>query len=45
MIGELMLGKPMFPGTSTLNQIERVVTWTGPPSTLDLKSLQTNFGK
>lgn len=39
------MGKPMFPGNSTLNQIERVITWTGPPSIQDLKSLQTDFGK
>lgn len=35
----------MFPGNSTLNQIERVITWTGPPSIQDLDSLQTQFGK
>jgi len=45
MIGELIRGKPMFPGHSTLNQIERVLTWTGPPSIEDLKSLKTDFGK
>ncbi len=40
-----MSGKPMFPGNSTLNQIERVITWTGPPGIQDLKSLKTDFGK
>ena len=30
----------MFPGHSTLNQIERVLTWTGPPNIQDLKSLK-----
>lgn len=35
----------MFPGNSTLNQIERVLTWTGPPTIQDLKSLKTDFGK
>lgn len=45
MLGEVLMGKPMFPGNSTLNQIERVITWTGPPSIQDLKSLQTDFGK
>ena len=35
----------MFPGHSTLNQIERVLTWTGPPNIQDLKSLKTEFGK
>lgn len=35
----------MFPGHSTLNQIERVMQWTGPPTISDLKSLKTDFGK
>jgi hypothetical protein len=35
----------MFPGHSTLNQIERVITWTGPPTIQDLQSLKTNFGR
>jgi mitogen-activated protein kinase 15 len=45
LLGELLTGKPMFPGHSTLNQIERVLTWTGPPTIDDLKSLKTDFGK
>lgn len=45
MIGEIIRGKPMFPGHSTLNQIERVMQWTGPPTISDLKSLKTDFGK
>jgi len=35
----------MFPGNSTLNQIERVLTWSGPPTLNDIKSLKTDFGK
>ena len=45
MIGEVIRGKPMFPGHSTLNQLERVMQWTGPPTISDLKSLKTDFGK
>ena len=41
----MIRGKPMFPGHSTLNQIERVIQWTGPPTLSDLKSLKTDFGK
>ena len=41
----MIRGKPFFPGNSTLNQIERVLTWTGPPSLSDIKALKTNFGK
>jgi mitogen-activated protein kinase 15 len=32
LIGEMYLGKAMFPGTSTINQIEKVVAWTGSPT-------------
>ena len=45
MIGEIIKGRPLFPGNSTLNQIERVLTWTGPPTLNDMKSLKTDFGK
>ena len=36
MLGEMVKGKPMFPGTSTMNQLERVLLWTGPPSRKDM---------
>jgi mitogen-activated protein kinase 15 len=45
MIAQMIRGKPLFPGHSTLNQIERVIQWTGPPTIQDLKSLKTDFGK
>jgi len=45
LIGEIIKGRPLFPGNSTLNQIERVLTWTGPPTLSDIKSLKTDFGK
>jgi mitogen-activated protein kinase 15 len=32
ILGELILGKAMFPGNSTLNQIERILEVTGKPS-------------
>ena len=41
----MLRSKPLFPGNSTLNQLERVLTWTGPPSLQDILSLKTNFGK
>ena len=43
LIGEMFNGKALFPGTSTVNQIERVVAWTGPPTTQDLKQLNLNL--
>ena len=36
-----MLGKPMFPGVSTLNQIERVLKVTGMPSQEDIDSMNS----
>ena len=41
ILGEMMLGKPMFPGNSTLNQIERVLQITGRPSPEDIASIQS----
>ena len=32
IIGELVVGKAIFPGTSTLNQIERILELIGKPS-------------
>ena len=32
ILGELIIGKSIFPGVSTLNQIERVLELTGKPS-------------
>jgi mitogen-activated protein kinase 15 len=45
LAAEMIKGKPLFPGTSTINQLERVVMWTGPPSQADIEALNTNFGK
>jgi len=39
IMGELIGGKPMFPGTSTLNQVERCLEVTGRPSTDDLAAI------
>lgn len=41
IIGELMLGKPMFPGSSTMNQLERVLEITGRPSREDIASVNS----
>lgn len=32
MLAEMQKGKPLFPGTSTINQLEKVLSWTGPPT-------------
>lgn len=43
ILGELLGGKPMFPGTSTMNQLERIIAVTGKPSPEDIESIQSPF--
>jgi mitogen-activated protein kinase 15 len=43
IFGEMIGGKPVFPGTSTLNQIEKVGEVLGPPSGDDVEALQSTF--
>lgn len=32
ILGEMILGKPVFPGTSTVNQVEKIMATIVPPS-------------
>lgn len=32
ILGEMVLGKPLFPGSSTLNQIEKIMASIPPPT-------------
>jgi len=41
MIGELLGGQPMFPGESTMNQLERILEVTGKPTKQDIKSIKS----
>ena len=41
ILAELLLGKPVFPGTSTLNQLDRVMEVTGRPSPEDVESINS----
>ena len=41
IFGELLGGKPMFPGTSTLSQISKVLEVTGKPSREDVESINS----
>lgn len=41
IIGEMMLGKPIFPGSSTLNQLDRIMELTGRPTSGDIDSIQS----
>eukprot|EP01121_Diplochlamys_sp_Union-15-3_P013371 TRINITY_DN4140_c0_g1_i3.p1 TRINITY_DN4140_c0_g1~~TRINITY_DN4140_c0_g1_i3.p1 ORF type:complete len:464 (-),score=60.70 TRINITY_DN4140_c0_g1_i3:14-1405(-) len=43
ILGEILLGKPLFPGTSTINQLERIIEIIGFPSPEDIDSIETQF--
>lgn len=43
IIGELVVGKAIFPGTSTLNQIERVIELLGKPKEDDVESIESQL--
>ena len=45
LIGEMIKGKPLFAGTSTVDQLERVVAWTGMPKRSDvIEALGSDIG-
>ncbi|KAH0793849.1 CMGC family protein kinase [Histomonas meleagridis] len=41
ILAELIGGRPLFPGASTMDQLERIVSYTGPPSQSDIESIQS----
>lgn len=43
ILGELIKGKPIFPGTSTMNQLERVILLTGKPTAEDREAMKSPF--
>lgn len=43
ILAELMLGKPLFPGKSTLDQLARVLEITGYPNKEDVESMQSTL--
>lgn len=43
ILGEMLSKRPTFPGTSTLNQIERVIELTGRPSSEDMVSIKSTL--
>ncbi|GKT33286.1 Extracellular signal-regulated kinase 2, partial [Aduncisulcus paluster] len=45
LFGELLTGKPLFPGSSTLNQLTRIINMTGHPSEEDLKEIGSPFAR
>ena len=40
ILGEMILGKAIFPGTSTMNQVEMILDLLGSPSIEDVDSIQ-----
>ncbi|XP_054771972.2 extracellular signal-regulated kinase 2-like isoform X2 [Lytechinus pictus] len=44
ILGELIKGKPMFPGTSTFNQLERIMAIIDPPNKADVEAIQSDYG-
>jgi mitogen-activated protein kinase 15 len=40
VLGELILGSPVFPGLSVMNQIERIIELTQMPTSADIKVIQ-----
>ena len=45
IFGELLGGKPMFPGSSTLNQINKVLEVTGKPNKEDIESINSELSE
>ncbi|XP_018338450.1 PREDICTED: putative serine/threonine-protein kinase C05D10.2 isoform X2 [Trachymyrmex septentrionalis] len=44
ILGEMLLGKPLFPGSSTINQVERIMVTLPPPTDEDLISVSAGYG-
>eukprot|EP00003_Mantamonas_plastica_P018141 TRINITY_DN2977_c0_g1_i2.p1 TRINITY_DN2977_c0_g1~~TRINITY_DN2977_c0_g1_i2.p1 ORF type:complete len:237 (+),score=93.04 TRINITY_DN2977_c0_g1_i2:205-915(+) len=43
ILGELINGKPIFPGTSTMNQLDRILELTGKPDEEDVDAINSPF--
>jgi mitogen-activated protein kinase 15 len=43
ILGELLGGKPLFPGTSTMNQLDRIIEISGLPSEEDIEAINSPF--
>jgi len=45
ILAEMLLGKPLFPGSSTMNQLEKVVEVTGMPTPEAVAHMRSPFAK
>lgn len=43
ILGETINGRPLFPGTSTMNQIERILECTGLPTKKDIEGISSPY--
>lgn len=43
ILGEMINGRPVFPGTSTMNQIERIIEVINMPSKADIEAVASPF--
>eukprot|EP01053_Blabericola_migrator_P011437 Blabericola_migrator_1__11436@NODE_679_length_6909_cov_149_679480_g493_i0_p1_GENE_NODE_679_length_6909_cov_149_679480_g493_i0NODE_679_length_6909_cov_149_679480_g493_i0_p1_ORF_typecomplete_len460_score53_67Pkinase/PF00069_25/2e69Pkinase_Tyr/PF07714_17/3_3e39Kinaselike/PF14531_6/1_5e12Kdo/PF06293_14/9_9e09Pkinase_fungal/PF17667_1/1_1e07WaaY/PF06176_11/5_4e05RIO1/PF01163_22/0_0011FTA2/PF13095_6/0_11APH/PF01636_23/0_14_NODE_679_length_6909_cov_149_679480_g493_i027274106 len=43
ILGELINGRPIFPGSSTMNQLERIIHLTGKPTQEDIDAMKSPF--
>jgi serine/threonine protein kinase len=43
ILGEMINGRPVFPGTSTINQIERIIEVINLPSKADIDAIQSVY--
>ncbi|GBF98219.1 cell-cycle-assocaited kinase [Raphidocelis subcapitata] len=43
ILGEMLNGRPVFPGSSTMNQLDRIMEATGRPSQEDLDAVSSPF--
>jgi mitogen-activated protein kinase 15 len=44
ILGEMLLGAPIFPGTSTFNQLERILKYISQPTKQDVDSIESHYG-
>nr|XP_033788911.1 mitogen-activated protein kinase 15 isoform X2 [Geotrypetes seraphini] len=44
ILGEMLLGKPLFTGTSTINQIEKIMSVIPAPSPEDILAINSDYG-
>lgn len=43
ILAELVSGRPLFPGQSTMDQLERIIAFTGPPVQSDIEEMESTF--